>query len=199
MVLVGVAVACACSSRKDEKSSAISVIASSSLAVRAPAPAVAAAPLPEKPVIQRPKDAADLLVSVEKRARVESFVPEARGFLSAAELEARLYKMQIRRGKDSDAVKALDQLAAGKWVLFTGNIGNPGADSFELPIRYTPKDPNDKLGLTNVWISVKLSKIRGYDPAEYRAGELAVILAKYEGKQAATGGYDVVLLKHWFE
>jgi hypothetical protein len=198
--LASVALASACSAKKEEKSSAISAIASSSLAVRAPTvPSVTPAPLPEKPVIQRPKDAADLLVSTEKRARVESFAPEARGFLNSAELEEQLYKMQIKRGKDSDAVKALDQLAAGKWVLFTGNIGSPAADSFELPIRYTPKDPNDKLGLTNVWISVKLTKIRGYDASEYRPGELAVMLAKYEGKEVATGGYDVVLLGHWFE
>lgn len=200
MFIASVALASACSARKEEKSSAISAVASGSLAVRAPiVPSVTPTPLPEKPVVQRPKDAADLLVSVEKRARVESFAPEARGFLDSADLEDQLYKMQIKRGKDSDAVKALDQLAAGKWVLFTGNIGNPAVDSFELPIRYTPKDPNDKLGLTNVWISVKLSKIRGYDASEYRPGELAVVLAKYEGKQVAAGGYDVVLLGHWFE
>jgi hypothetical protein len=189
-----------CSPSKDDKASAISAIASGSLAVRAPVmPSVTAPPTPEKPVIQRPKDEADLLVSASKRARVEAFAPEAAGFLTSADLEEQLYKMQLKRGKDADAVKALDRLAKGKWVLFTGNIGSVTADSFELPIRYTPRDPNDAMGITNVWVPVKLTKIRGYDGKEYRAGELAVVLAKYEGKQTAEGGYDVVLLKHWFE
>lgn len=202
--VAAVAVLCACSlscsPSKDDKASAISAIASGSLAVRAPVvPSVTAAPLPEKPVVQRPKDEADLLVSSSKRARVEAFAPEAAGFLTAADLEEQLYKMQLKRGKDADAVKALDRLAKGKWVLFTGNIGSIKPDSFELPIRYTPRDPNDAMGITNVWIPIKLTKIRGYDGNEYRAGELAVVLAKYEGKQTAEGGYDVVLLKHWFE
>jgi hypothetical protein len=199
--LAGIAVlGVACSSSKGEKSSAISAIASNSLAVRAPVmPSVTAAPLRELPVTKRPKDEADLLVSVGKRARVEAFAPEATGFLTSAAIEEQLYNLQLKRGKDADAVKALDRIAKDKWVLFAGNIGSITADSFELPIRYTPRDPNDAMGITNVWIPVKLTKIRGYEASEYRPGELAVILAKYEGKQAVEGGYDVVFLKHWFE
>ena len=199
-VASAIALGGACSSSKDDKPSAISAIASSSLAVRAPvAPSVTAPPAPEAPVIQRPKDQADLLVSDSKRARVEAFAPQAKGFLVSADLEDELYKLNLRRGKDSDAVKALDRMAKGKWVLFTGNIGGVAPDALELPIRYTPRDPNDPMGITSVWLSIKLTNIKGYDATQYRAGELAVVLAKYDGKQAASGGYDVVLLKHWFE
>ncbi|HEX3594680.1 MAG TPA: hypothetical protein VHU80_06250 [Polyangiaceae bacterium] len=175
-------------------------IASGSLAVRAPLPTTveSSATLPAKPATPRPKDSVDLIVSPEKRARVERLAPEAKGFLTSDELEKKLYAMELKRGKDADAVKALDGLAKGKWVLFTGNIGGITQGGCDLPIRYTPKDPNDALGLTSVWVPIHLSNIKGYDHAEYRPGELAVILARYDGGQKAGQGYDVVLLRSWF-
>jgi len=193
--------AVACSSSKEPKAgAAIAAIASTSLAVRPPPqPAPAVPPQPEKPIVQRPKDATDLIVSTEKRARAEAFAPEARGFVTSAELEEKLYKLGLRRGKDEDAVKALDALARGKWVLFTGNIGEIAPGKFVLPIRYTPKDQNDPMGITSVWVPITLSNIKGYEATEYRAGELAAVLAHYDGKQQATAGYDLVMLGHWFQ
>lgn len=198
LVALAVLATASCEATKKDRSSAMAAIASGSLAVRPPSPSVAAPAVPEKPVVRRPRDAADLLLSPERRAAVEAFAPETKGFLTALDLEEKLYAMNLLRGKDADALRALDQLAAGKWVLFTGNIGSPTADSLELPIRYTPKDPNDPMGLTSVWLSVKLTDIRGYQASEYRPGELAVVLAKYVGKRAARGGYDLVLMSHWF-
>jgi hypothetical protein len=191
----------ACNSGKERsKSEVIAAIASASLAIRAaapmPAPSVSAAP--EKAVVPRPKDTVDLILSPEKRARVEALAPEAKGFLAGEEIEQKLYGLELKRGKDSDAVKALDQLARGKWVLFTGNIGSITPEGCELPIRYTPKDPNDSLGLTSVWLPIKITKIKGYDAAEYRPGELAAILAHYDGEMKAGQGYDVVQLRSWF-
>ena len=190
----------ACSPQKEKNAGGIAEIASSSLALRPTAPAAAqsVAEAPAKPSAPRPKDSVDLIVSPEKRARVERLAPEARGFLTSDEIEKRLYAMELKRGKDKDAVKALDQIARGKWVLFTGNVGNLTDQGCELPIRYTPKDPNDSLGLTSVWVPIRLSGIKGYDRAEYDAGDLAVILARYDGEQKATPGYDVVLLRSWF-
>ena len=107
--------------------------------------------------------------------------------------------MDLKRGKDADALKAFDSLAKGKWVLFTGNIGSVTAGTFLLPIRYTPKDENDTMGITAVWIPIELSNIKGYDAKDYQPGELAVMLGKYEGKGKASAGYDVVLSNHWFE
>ena len=194
-------VAGACTTEKERnKDEAIAAIASASLAIRAavppPPPSVSAAPA--KVVVPRPKDSVDLILSPEKRARVDALAPEAKGFLVGEELEHKLYGLELKRGKDSDALKALDQLARGKWVLFTGNIGNITPEGCELPIRYTPKDPNDSLGLTSTWLPIRISKIKGYDPAEYRPGELAAILAHYDGEQKAGPGYDVVLLNGWF-
>lgn len=194
------AVIAGCSTSKERKPQAMAEIASGSLAVRANVPAtVPSVPaLPEKPVIVRPKDAADLITSAEKRARVETFAPETRGFLTSEQIENELYKLDLKRGKDADAVKALDRIARGKWVLFTGNIGAIASGSCELPIRYTPKDPNDSLGLTSVWVPIRISGIKGYDANEYRPGELAVVLARYEGEKKASPGYDLVLLQKWF-
>jgi hypothetical protein len=194
------AVLLACSSSKEKNAAGMAEIASASLAIRAKGPAVAPS-VPEasaKPSVPRPKDSVDLIVSPEKRARVERLAPEARGFLTSDEIEKRLYAMELKRGKDADAVKALDGIARGKWVLFTGNVGSLTDEGCELPIRYTPKDPNDALGLTSVWVPIRLSGIKGYDRTQYAPGELAVILARYDGVQKATPGYDVVLLRSWF-
>jgi hypothetical protein len=194
------AVVAGCSKSEEHKPQAMAEIASGSLAVRANVPAtVPSVPaLPQKPVIVRPKDAADLIASAEKRARVEAFAPETKGFLTSEAIENELYKLELKRGKDADAVKALDRMARGRWVLFTGNIGAVAKEGCELPIRYTPKDPNDNLGLTSVWVPIRISGIKGYDANEYRPGELAVILARYEGEQKASPGYDLVFLQKWF-
>ena len=197
--VVAILALASCSSPKEQKAGVIAAIASGSLALRALIPESSVTAPPAKPLIVRPQDAADLIVSAEKRARVERLVPEAKGFLTSAALETELYKLELRRGKDGDAVKAFDQLAKGKWVLFTGNVGALGPHSCELPIRYTPKDPNDALGLTSVWIPIELSGIKGYDMAAYTPGQLAVIVARYDGQRKAGAGYDVVLLQSWFE
>ncbi len=195
-----VALVAACSEKPNNDNAAVAAIASSSLAVRAPASVVpVAAPAePPKPALRRPNDAADLLLTDERRARIERLAPEARGFLTSAEVEERLYKLNLKRGKDADGLRALDGIARGKWILFTGNIGGLAKDGFELPIRYTPKDPADPMGLTSTWLSVKFSDVKSFDASQYKPGELAVILAKYEGKKEAKPGYDVVLLGDWF-
>jgi hypothetical protein len=190
-----------CDSQKKSDGAGMAAIASGSLAIKAPpaAPSQAAPTEPEKPIVRRAKDPGDLVVTPERRARVESLVPEAKGFVTSEELEAELYNMQLARGKDPAAVKALDKIAAGKWVLFSGNIGSLAASTFELPVRYTPRDPNDVMGITAVWIPVQFSNVKGYSEKEYRTGELAVVLAKYEGAKKATPGHDVILLEKWFE
>lgn len=195
---IAITLLAACGTKQKEKSNALAAIASGSLAVRSAAPP-AAPSAPEKPIIRRPKDAADVLVTDDRRARVESFAPQAKGFLTSADLEEKLYALNLKRGKDSDAIRELDRLAAGKWVLFTGNIGSPAPGSLELPIRYTPRDPNDPMGLTSVWLAVKLTNIQGYSDKEYRPGELGVVLARYDGQKKASEGYDLVLLQKWFE
>ncbi len=198
--MLAAALAVACNSKPTDDHG-IAAIASNSMAIRGPSEATSAAPapsVPEKTGTRRPIDESDVLLLPGRRTRLEAFAPEAKGFLTSAELEEKLYAMNLRRGVDADALRALDGMAKGKWVLFTGNIGALDKASFELPIRYTPRDAKDALGLTSTWLAVKFTNVKGYDMAEYRQGELAVILARYDGDKAAKAGYDVVLLKHWF-
>lgn len=190
-----------CNSKPADDHAAIAAIASNSMAIRAPSePASAsAAPLAVKPGTRRPIDESDTLLLPGRRTRLEALAPESKGFLTSAELEEKLYSLNLRRGVDADALRAFDGMAKGRWILFSGNIGGLEKDGFELPIRYTPKDAKDPLGLTSTWFGVKFTNVKGYDMAEYRQGELAVILARYDGDKGATGGYDVVLLRRWFD
>jgi len=195
--------AVACQSKPKDDQGAIAAIASNSMAIRGPSePASGAPPVmsaPVKPGTRRPIDESDILLLPGRRTRLEQFAPEAKGFLTSADLEERLYALNLRRGVDAEALRAFDGMAKGKWILFTGNIGGLGKDGFELPIRYTPRDAKDPLGLTSTYFSVKFSNVKGYDMAEYRQGDLAVILARYDGDMTVRTGYDVVLLRRWFD
>src|SRR5262249_43479114 len=105
-ILAAIAVTSCHSDKPQSDTKGIAAIASTSLAVRATAPASAPAPSPSEPakaVASRPKDAADLILSAEKRARVEALAPEAKGFVTSEELERKLYALDLKRGKDSDA------------------------------------------------------------------------------------------------
>jgi hypothetical protein len=190
-----------CSSKPREDHAAIAAIASNSMAIRAPTePASASAtPVDFKPGTRRPIDESDVMLLPGRRTRLEAFAPESKGFLTSADLEEKLYTLNLRRGVDADALRAFDGMAKGRWILFTGNIGALAKDTFELPIRYTPKDAKDALGLTSTWLALKFTNVKGYDMAEYRQGELAVILARYDGDKSAKAGYDVVLLRRWFD
>jgi hypothetical protein len=190
-----------CNSKPAGDHGAIAAIASNSMAIRAPSEVVStsASSQPAKPGTRRPIDESDVLLLPGRRTRLEAFAPESRGFLTSAELEEKLYSLNLRRGVDADALRAFDAMARGRWILFTGNIGALAKGGFELPIRYTPKDAKDPLGLTSTWFGVKFSNVKGYEVAEYRQGELAVILARYDGDKAAKVGYDVVLLRRWFD
>jgi hypothetical protein len=159
----------------------------------------AASAVPEKPIVRRPGPDESLMVTPERRARIEKEYPEARGLLAAEEVEARLFALELPRGNDEKARIELDRLASGKWILVTGNIANPGPDGFELPIRYTPRDPADPVGVTSQWLSVRFSNIEGYDANEYRPGEKMAVVAKYDGKKRATRGYDLILLRKWYD
>lgn len=190
-----------CSSKQRDEHSGIAAIASNSMAIRGPTEptSASAAPGPVKLGTRRPIDESDVLLLPGRRARLEALAPEAKGFLTSGELEEKLYSLNLRRGVDADALKAFDGMVKGRWILFTGNIGGLAKDSFELPIRYTPRDPKDALGLTSTYFGVKFTNVKGYDMSEYRQGELAVILARYDGDKTAKAGYDVVLLRRWFD
>jgi hypothetical protein len=167
----------------------------------APPPEVSAAPptAPAKPVLRRPDNLGELILNDERRARIESAYPEARGFLDLDVLEKELFALELRRGGADKALVAFDRRARGKWVLFTSKLIDPEADAFEAVVHYTARDAKDPLGLTSTWFPVRFDKIEGLEPKRYRPGDLVVLLAKYQGKQRAGPGYDLILLDRWFE
>lgn len=157
----------------------------------------AAAERSKRKVVRRAKTDADLVLNAERRAKLESVVAEAKGFLDSKELENKLFKQELKRGANDVALKAFDKLAAKHFVLFSGYIIEPKENAFDLAIRYTPRDPADPVGLTATWFPVHFSSVKGYDAAQYQGGEPVTILAYYEGGQATSQARDVILLEEW--
>lgn len=154
---------------------------------------------PPQPVLRRPMSEEELLLTQERRQRLEERHSDAAGFLSSEDLEAKLQKMNLTRGKKEPAIAAFDRLASGKWVLFTGPVAEPKKDSLQMPMRYTARDPKDPFGLTATWFPVTITDIEGYDVGKYEVGDHAAILAQYQGDGEASPAFDVVLLDEWFE
>jgi hypothetical protein len=201
VLLIAACVVCAtaCESRK-ETTKAIEAIASANPAIAAPsvAPVVSVPPTPPKKVIRRPSEHEVVVLTPEHRALIENRHPEAAGFVGDEQLEERLFALELRRGKDREATEALDRMAKGKWMFVSGPIVNPQSDGFELAIAYTPRDPADPIGLTSQWINIKFTDIQGFDATQYRVGEQMAVLAKYNGRRAASPGFDLILLEEWY-
>jgi hypothetical protein len=198
--IVAVAICSGCESKKVPSAEGVAVVASGSLAMRPIASQVEVAdPTEERKIIRRPGMDDLLEVTSEIRSRIERRHPEAAGFLSGKELEEQLFAMDLKRGKDDEALKRLDAIAKGKWILLIGPITETKPEGFQLPVRYTPRDPQDPMGLTSQWLSIQLREIEGYDATEYRPGEKAAVLAKYRGALEASPGFDLVLLGQWYD
>jgi hypothetical protein len=189
----------ACRSRPDPAPNAIVEIASANPVLMGAQPAVKETTKAEAaPSLRRPMDEGDLVLTAERRARIEQAFPETKGFLQLSDLEAKLQKLPLLRGKEEPAVQALDRLAKDKWVLFTGYLMMPVGDRFTMPLRYTRRESTDRLGLTSTWFGIELREIRGYVFGQHPTGELMAVLAKYNGQKLASPGYDLVLLERWF-
>jgi hypothetical protein len=193
-----------CGSKGEPSGKALGEIASSKpglLAPPKPPPEPTAVPASSVmfPVARRPANAGDIVLTEARRAAIEQAYPEARGFIDVSEVEQKLFALDLARGKLAEAVAEFDRHTARKWVLFTGAVMEPRPGGPELPVRYTPRDARDPLGVTSTWFSVKLDDVRGWDPDEYKPGELGVILAKYRGRKLASPGYDLILLDRWFK
>jgi hypothetical protein len=191
----------ACQSRPEPTANAIVQIASGKPIFMGARPAVrevSTRTSSARPAIRRPETSAELILTERARAQIEQAFPDAKGFLEVSAIESELQKQGLRRGKEAPALAAFDRQAKDKWLLFTGNIVGPEKDRFVLPVRYTARDANDKLGLTSTWLPIELSEIRGYDSTQHEPGELMAVLARYNGKKSASPGYDLVLLDRWF-
>jgi hypothetical protein len=185
----------ACDDKADKTPSVSAAAVSASAALEAAKQA--AAERSQRKVVRRAKTDADLLLNPERRAKLESVVPEAKGFLDSKELEASLFKQELKRGATDVALKAFDKLAKDRFVLFSGYIMDPKESGFDLAIRYTPRDPADPVGLTATWFPVHFSNVKGYDNTQYQGGEPVTILARYAGNQTTSQARDVILLEEW--
>lgn len=143
----------------------------------------------------RPKTI-DPKLTAERRQAIEDEIAEARGFLVAADLETDL-KNDKSIHQDKPAVKALDQAASGKWVLFVGPMTELTPNSFELPFTYTRRSKKDPFGMSKMWFQVEFDDIQGYNSVALTEGQQTVVLAKYDGQKHAGPGYDLVALGLW--
>lgn len=195
-ILVGnLTMVTACNDKPEATPGISAAAASASAALEAAKQA--AAQRSQRKVVRRAKNDADLVLTPERRAKLESATGEAKGFLDAKELEAKLFKQELKRGANDVALKAFDKMASKHFVLFSGYIIEPKAGGFDLAIRYTPRDPADPVGLTATWFPVHFSDVKGYDASQYQGGEPVAILAYYEGNQATSRARDVILLEEW--
>lgn len=166
----------------------------------APAPSPPPAPAPPPPPKEEAKpsrpEKIDQEVTPERRAKAEAGVTEAKGFLVATSLEEKLKANKKLKEKEA-GVAAFDKLAAGKWVLFSGPMANPTPTGFDLGITYTPQMPGDMMGMSRQWFPVTFSDVKGYDASQFKAGQVVVVLAKYNGKQKASPGNELVATGNW--
>lgn len=167
-----------------------------------PVPSAAPAPLPKEPVAAPPPEAKErprkiaMELTEGRRAAIEKRFPEAKGFITAAQLETRLKANEAIKEKEA-ALRQFDALARGKWVLFAGPMVNLSDAGFELGVVYTPQLPNDPMGMSRQWFPVTLSGIEGYDQAEFEPGNVVVVLAQYAGKGQARSGHELVEAGVW--
>jgi hypothetical protein len=174
-----------------------------------PAPAAETASTPPPPPAPTPQKTAEPVaeaksrpdkieteVTPDRRSKAEAAVPEAKGFLVGQSLEEKLKANKTLKEKEA-GVTAFDKLAKGKWVLFTGPISNPTEAGFDLGITYTPQIKGDMMGMSRQWFPVSFTDVKGYEASKFKVGQMVVVLAKYDGKQKASPGNELVATGNW--
>ncbi len=131
-----------------------------------------------------------------RRARIEARIPEAEGFLVAADLE-----QQLQQDPDVDreevALEKLDANAKGKWVLFVGPMLERDADGYVVTVTYHPGSKRDKMQVTPSWLRIEITEIRGYSTILTKDGMETAVVAKYLGKGKASPAHDLVGRSIW--
>ena len=159
----------------------------------APAPAAAEPAEPEKPA--RPANIAQDLTP-DRRSAVEKAYAQAKGFLVAKDIEQKLKDNKAVK-EEKKAVETFDGMVKGKWVLFTGTMVNLTDKGFDMAVVYTPQLPNDPMGMSRQFFTVTFTEVEGYDQSKFKVGNVGVVLAKYNGKQAASPAHELVDAGHW--
>ena len=165
------------------------------VATAAPTPTPSAKP--EKPAdtqAPRPRNLKTELTDAQRK-KIEAAHPEAKGFLEASKLEAAIKKKKPKAKEP--AMKELDKLAKGKWILFIGPTTNVKPKVFDMGVTYTPRVEGDRIGLSRQFFLVNFSDIKGYDEKRLRNGTMVAVLAKYTGKGKAVSGFELVEEKNF--
>lgn len=182
-----------CSCDEEKKKPAAPSATAAPIPTPPPAPMPAMPPEEKKPT--RPEKI-ETALTPERRQKIEAAIPDAKGFIVAADIEDGLKKAKF--DKEAPALAGFDAKARGKWVLFVGPIGNMTPTGFDLPVTYTAQAEGDPFGMSRKWIAVTMSDVKGYDPSKFKGGgQMVVVLAKYDGKKKASSGYELVDLGHW--
>jgi hypothetical protein len=183
---------CACESKDNTPPAPSAAVAQMPAAAPTPTPTPqpSAEPKPSRP------EKIDTALTDEKRAKAEAAIPEAKGFVEVSKFEEKLKANKALSSKEK-AVPVFDKMLSGKWALFTGPAVNLTDSGFELGITFTPQLPNDPMGMSRQWFPVKFSNIKGYEQSKLKDGQVVVVLAKYNGKQEASPGSELVALDLW--
>jgi hypothetical protein len=187
-----VTVLCGCDS-KDKTPPAPGAAVAQMPAATTATPTPSAEPEPPKPT--RPEKI-DTELTDAKRAKVEGAIPEAKGFVRVSDIEEKLKANKTLSSKEK-ALPVFDKMVAGKWVLFTGPAVNLTETGFDLGITFTPQLENDPMGMSRQWFPVTFKDVKGYEQSKLKDGQVVVVLAKYEGKQQASPGHELVALELW--
>lgn len=138
----------------------------------------------------------DLTLTAARREKIESEIPEARGFLVASELEGEVEALN-KINKEALVKRWLDEQAEGKWVLFTGPYNKVEGEQFQLPFNYAKKSKRDPFGMSKMWVFVRFDNVKGHNTLYVSEGKPAAVLAKYKGSLQAAPGYDLVAMGLW--
>jgi hypothetical protein len=184
----------ACEEEKP-KSAPAPARAPSAAPVATPTPSAAPAAAPAAKTSERPAKI-ELALTPARRAAVETKYGAAKGFLVALDLETKLKADKSLKDKKA-AIAAFDRAARGKWVLFTGPLVNLTDDGFDIGFEYSPQLPNDPMGMSRQFFEVTMTKVEGYDKDAFKAGNLVVVLVKYNGAGKASPGYELVSTNAW--
>lgn len=126
-----------------------------------------------------------------RRGRIETKIPDARGFLFLPELEHE-FQQDKTIDREAAAVEKFEERAKGKWVLFLGKMIEQDGEGYSMPVTYLPGSKRDRMKVTPSWFLVRITDIRGYSTVLTKDGMETAVLAKYVGDKAASPAHDLV-------
>lgn len=186
----------ACEEQKPATESKPAETASVAPAVPAPTPAPAPTPTQAHADPSQRPEKIETQLTDERRAALETKYPSAKGFLVAKDLEDKLKANKLIKDKKA-AIAAFDKMAKGKWILFSGPLVNLTDKGFDLGVVYTSQMQNDPLGMSRQFFEVTMNDIEGYEKDRFKAGNVVVVLAKYDGAGKAGPGNELVANGAW--